>query len=379
MTSDIDLVNTAVLFEESNIGGLTLRNRIAMAPMTRGFSPSGVPGQDVAEYYRRRAQGGLGLIITEGTWIPHPTASNDDNVPCLYGDDAMAGWREVVRGVHEAGSRIFAQLWHIGQYGQGAVSGIFDTARRVGTLGPSGVVTGEGMPPGRSAQPATLAEIDEVIAAYAEAAANARDAGFDGIEVHAGHGYLIDQFFFAGTNLRTDHFGGGIRQRSRFGAEVVRAIRERVGATFPISFRFSQWKQHDYTATLVDNPNELTEMLEPLTDAGVSLFHCSQRRYWEGEFGTDLNLAGWTKKLTGVPTMSVGSVTLRESLADTNDVFDSPSHGIERLIELMERGDFDLIAIGRSLLSNPDWVQKVRAGSTDQLNPFTTSVLSTLH
>src|SRR5260370_7288656 len=102
------------LFKPTRIGGLELNNRIAMAPMTRAMSPGGVPGENVAHYYRRRAEGGVGLIITEGTFIPHPSAGHDENAPRIYGDDALNGWRRVVEQVHDAGGRIFAQLWHVG-------------------------------------------------------------------------------------------------------------------------------------------------------------------------------------------------------------------------------------------------------------------------
>src|ERR1700743_3109152 len=103
------------LFQPLQIGALRLKNRIVMAPMTRYMSPGGVPGENVAAYYRRRAEGGTGLIISEGTWIPHPTASNDDKVPRFHGDDALAGWKRVVDEVHAAGAKMFPQLWHVGQ------------------------------------------------------------------------------------------------------------------------------------------------------------------------------------------------------------------------------------------------------------------------
>src|SRR5208283_1155497 len=103
-----------ILFRPLDYKGLHLSNRIVMAPMTRCFSPGGVPGADVAAYYRRRAESGVGLIVTEGTWIPHHAASNEENAPRFYGDDALAGWRHVVAEVHAAGGKIMPQLWHTG-------------------------------------------------------------------------------------------------------------------------------------------------------------------------------------------------------------------------------------------------------------------------
>lgn len=113
-----------ILFKPTRIGGVDLRNRIAMAPMTRAMSPGGVPGENVARYYRRRAEGGVGLIITEGTFIPHPSAGHDENAPRIHGDDALNGWRRVVEQVHHAGARIFAQLWHVGLVRKPHVDGV---------------------------------------------------------------------------------------------------------------------------------------------------------------------------------------------------------------------------------------------------------------
>jgi 2,4-dienoyl-CoA reductase-like NADH-dependent reductase (Old Yellow Enzyme family) len=113
-----------ILFKPTRIGGLDLHNRIAMAPMTRAMSPGGVPGENVARYYRRRAEGGVGIIITEGTFISHPSAGHDENAPRIYGDDALNGWRRVVEQVHDAGARIFAQLWHVGLVRKPQVDGV---------------------------------------------------------------------------------------------------------------------------------------------------------------------------------------------------------------------------------------------------------------
>ncbi|WP_455906392.1 oxidoreductase, partial [Metapseudomonas otitidis] len=157
----------------------------------------------------------------------------------------------------------------------------------------------------------TQQDIDDVVAAYAQAARDAKAIGMDGVELHGAHGYLIDQFFWDGTNPRTDGYGGSQANRSRFAIEVIKAVREAVGPDYPIIFRFSQWKQQDYTARLVQTSEELEGFLKPLSEAGVDIFHCSTRRFWEPEFeGSDLNLAGWTRKLTGKPTITVGSVGL---------------------------------------------------------------------
>jgi 2,4-dienoyl-CoA reductase-like NADH-dependent reductase (Old Yellow Enzyme family) len=352
----------ASLFRPFSCKGLTLANRIVMAPMTRGKSPRGVPGPDVAAYYRRRAEGGVGLIMTEGTYIPHPGAGFYPDVPHFYGEEALAGWQRVVQEVHGAGGKIFPQIWHVGLSAPAGVT------MGPGAVGPSGLVR-----PGEQIRaPMTQQEIDAVIHAYGEAAASAERLGFDGLEIHAAHGYLIDQFLWEGTNQRNDRYGGDLVRRSRFAIEVVEEIRRNVSPDYPVCLRFSQWKLHDYAARLARTPQELERFLELLVAAGVDMFHCSQRRFWEPVFeGSQLNLAGWTKQLTGKPSIAVGSVTLDQEFTTSFSSADqAAATGIERLLESLERDEFDLIAIGRSLIVNPDWPAIVRRGALDELRPF---------
>jgi 2,4-dienoyl-CoA reductase-like NADH-dependent reductase (Old Yellow Enzyme family) len=345
--------------------GLTLPNRIVMAPMTRSSSPGGVPGEDVAAYYRRRAAGGVGLIITEGTYPPDPAAGFDPKVPHLYGEAALNGWRRVVDQVHAAGGHIFSQIWHLGlQVSSGPPPP--DGAHPVG---PSGE------------HPMTQREIDTAIHAYAQAARSAQEIGFDGVELHGAHGYLIDQFFWEKTNQRTDRYGGDLVARTRFAVEAIHEVRKRVGPDFPLGLRFSQWKIGDFNAKLAATPGELELFLRPLVDAGVDVLHCSSRRFWEPEFeGSNLNLAGWAKKLTGKPAITVGSVTLG---ADLMTSFGSQEAivvtGIDELLDRLERGEFDLVAVGRALIANPEWAEQIKTGALDQLRPFDRRLLTSLH
>ena len=373
-------LSLAGLFKQFTLNGVTLPNRILMAPMTRNFSPGGVPGPDVAAYYRRRAEAGVGLILTEGTAPHHPQAKNMPNVPHMYGEEALAGWKRVVEEVHAAGGRIFSQLWHVG-----AVQSHSTPKLPVSPVSPSGLLK----PGVRIGEPMTQADIDAVMEGFAESAAHAQRVGFDGVEIHGAHGYIIDEFFWEGTNLRTDPYGGDLLGRTRFAVEIIRECRRRVGPNFPLQIRFSQWKGQDYTARLVTTPQDLARFLEPLTAAGVDAFHCSTRRFWEPEFeGSDLNLAGWTKKLTGKPTITVGSVTLDVDFmvslgrmpAPPSNVgeADGRAEHVDRLLEMLERGDFDLVAVGRALLADPRWARKVREGRFSELNPFTPDVLKTL-
>jgi 2,4-dienoyl-CoA reductase-like NADH-dependent reductase (Old Yellow Enzyme family) len=364
--------STEALFRTFRLKNLALANRIVMAPMTRSHSPEGVPGVDVAAYYRRRAEGGVGLIVTEGTYVPHAASGFDPKVPRIWGDEALTGWRRVVDEVHGAGSPIFCQLWHVGMLGTPSP----ETSAGVSPIGPSGL----SKPGERTASPMTQASIDAAIEAYALGARNAKQAGFDGVELHGAHGYLIDQFFWEGTNQRTDKYGGDLRKRSRFAVEVIEEVRRTVGPDFPVVLRFSQWKLQDYDAKLARTPDELELILHPLADAGVDAFHCSTRRFWEPEFaGSDLNLAGWTRLLTGKPTITVGSITLDQDVMTTFRSTDAASAtGIDELLRRLERGDFDLAAIGRSLIVNPSWPVAVRQGALHELRPFQRDVLATL-
>ncbi|MEQ8265616.1 MAG: NADH:flavin oxidoreductase [Parvibaculum sp.] len=363
--------SVAPLFEPFTFNGLTLPNRVVMAPMTRSQSPGGVPGPEVAAYYRRRAEAECGLIVTEGTTVNTPVATGDPNVPQFWGDAALKGWKRVVEEVHDAGGKIMPQLWHVGMVRNPAKA----TNQDLPSHGPSGLAK-----PGKAhGEPMTKKEIRDTVDAFARAAADARALGFDGVEVHGAHGYLIDQFFWEGTNIRDDEYGGDLVGRTRFAVEIVEAIRREAGKDFPLILRFSQWKQQDYTARLAHTPEELGAFLKPLADAGVDVFHCSQRRFWEPEFeGSDLNLAGWTKKLSGKPSITVGSVSLSGEFIASFGGESSEATGIDDLLDRLEKGEFDLVAVGRALLVDPAWTQKVHQGAFDKLMPFNPAALATL-
>ena len=341
--------------------------------MTRSFSPEGIPGQNVADYYRRRAEGQVGLILTEGTVVDRPSASNDPNVPHFYGEKALASWEQVVQDVHAADGKIGPQLWH-----QGIVKKHHSGWEPPAPFeGPSGL----GQPGLQKGKAMTDSDIADTIAAFARAAADTKRFGFDCLELHGAHGYLFDQFFWAGTNERTDAYGGKtLHERSRFAAETIREVRKAVGDDFVISLRISQWKQQDYTVQMAQTPQELADWLTPLADAGVDIFHCSQRRYWEPEFAdSDLNLAGWVKKLTGKMTITVGSIGLSgEFLAGFGGEVSTPQHNIDELISRLDRQEFDLVAVGRPLIADPDWIEKIQQGRTAELRGFSREMLSTL-
>lgn len=369
---------TAGLFTPIEVKSLKLRNRFAMAPMTRAFSPGGVPRENVAEYYRKRAAGGTSLIITEGTLIPDPAAGPDTRVPLIYGDESLDGWRAVVDAVHAEGSSIIPQLWHLGvQRGEEP-----RLNPDVTTVSPSGLGL-DGTPLGRAF---TSADLDQLIQYWVDAAANAKSVGFDGVELHGAHGYLLDEFFWQTTNVREDRFGGSLEARTRFPAEVVAAIRAEVGDDFAIVYRYSQWKAGFYDAKIAQTPQELEQVLTLLVNAGVDVFHPSTRRHWVPEFpdlaGSDAvrGLAGWTKEITGLPTITVGSVGL-------DKVFDgawgpdaaSGTTDLNPLLEQFARDEFDIVAVGRALLADPEWVNKVQSDRLDERIAFSRDHITTLN
>ncbi|MER7180768.1 NADH:flavin oxidoreductase [Streptomyces hyaluromycini] len=354
------------------LNGLTVPNRIVMAPMTRQFSPGGVPGEDVVSYYSRRAAAGVGLIVTEGTYVGHDSAGQSSRIPRFHGEEQLAGWAKVAEGVHAAGGAIVPQLWHIGMVRKQGQPPFADAP----AVGPSGIrldgTEGEG-------KAMTRQDLDDVIRAFAEAAAAAERIGFDGVELHGAHGYLLDQFLWAGTNRRTDAYGGDPVARTKFAAEIVAAVRAAVSPEFPVILRYSQWKSDNYDARLAETPEELEAILTPLAAAGVDVFHASTRRYWLPEFeGSDLNLAGWTKKLTGRPTITVGSVGLDGDFIKGFQGEGSPLKGIDDLLDSLERDEYDMVAVGRALLQDPEWAAKVLAGRTDELKAYDAAALKTL-
>lgn len=368
------MTDTSILFRPFRHGNLELANRIVMAPMTRNQCPGNIPGDASVEYYRRRAAGGVGLIVTEGTCIDHIAANGYPDVPYIHGEERLAGWKRVVDAVHGEGGKIAAQLWHVGGM------------RKAGTM-PEGDVNGytpSGMNvPGKlNRHVMSKQDIADVVESFARAAGDAKRVGFDAVEIHGAHGYLIDQFFWADVNIREDEYGGSLQKRSRFALEVIAAVRAEVGPDFPIILRYSQWKQQEYAARLVHSAEELEAFLLPLAEAGVDIFHCSTRRFWEPEFeGSALNLAGWTRKITGKPAITVGSVGLNHDFLPTpgeHTFHEGQPASLDELVQRMEREEFDLVAVGRALIANPDWAKRVSEGATDQLKPFEKEMLFSL-
>lgn len=367
------------LFQPFQLGNLTLENRIVFPPMGLEVCEGGVPGEEAANYYARRAEGGASLVITEGVYIDHTSSGDNPLLGRFHGDDAFDAWRNVAAKVHASGGFTVPELWHVGLIYSGPdllAGGDIKFRPELGQVSPSGFIA-----PGKQVcDGMTQQQIDTVVEAYGRGAAKAKELGFDGVEIHGAHGYLIDQFFWSALNHRTDKYGGSPRARGQFAAEVVAECKRQLDPGMPVILRTSMWKMVDFHAKIAETPQELEELLAPAVDAGVDLFDCSQRRFWEPTYeGSDLNLAGWVKKVTGVPTMTVGSIGLdRDLIASLGDmeVANCNLASLDQLMERFDRGDFDLIGVGRSMITEPDWPKIVRDGALHRLKPFSVNTLA---
>lgn len=349
------------LFTPYALGALRLPNRFVLPGMQRGLCHEGAPTHRMIDYYRRRVAGGCGLIISESVAIDHPTSTRNARFAWMTAR-TFEPWVRCISAVKEEGGHILLQLWHEGARRTAGGAGPYALFP---TLSPSGLAdrtTAQG-------RAATIEEIQELKAAFVASAVMAKEAGADGVEIHAAHGYLLDQFLWPVTNRRQDGYGGPtIEERARLPAEIIAAVRAACGPEFIIGLRFSQWKETDYTARIVETPAELGSMLSQFASAGLSLVHASTRRFWEPEWpDSDLNLAGWCKRLCALPVITVGSVGI---VTDGDDRTGKIGWELAELSRRLLAEQFDLVAVGRSQIADPNWVNKVRNGDFSATRPF---------
>ena len=363
-TTDYDI---GPLLQPLQVRGLRLRNRFVMPGMQRYWCADGAPDLRLSEYYRRRVLGGASLVISESCGIDHPSATKNPTFARIAPSTREA-WRECIAGVHEAGGAMFLQLWH-----QGAVNygGDAETNPDFVAVSPSGLAH----PGAEFGRAATEADLESLKEAFVRGALDAEEIGADGVELHAAHGFLLDQFLWPGTNQRTDRYGGSsITDRATFVAEVAQAVRAATGPDFVISVRISQWKESDYDAKIVQEPAELGQLITMLRAAGADLFHVSTRRFWTPEWeGSDLGLAGWAKSFTDAPVIAVGSIGLDiDVMASLEGKEGSPTGArrIDELVRRFQRGDFDLVSVGRSQIGDPDWVAKMTDHRIPEIRGF---------
>jgi 2,4-dienoyl-CoA reductase-like NADH-dependent reductase (Old Yellow Enzyme family) len=365
-SAEAQRVDTSPLFTPFSLRSVTLRNRFVLPAMQRGWGSEGKPQPRLAEYYRSRAAGGIALVISESCAVDHPAATAN-RFSCHIREATYDAWVRCVEAVHGAGGLFFQQLWH-----EGAKQGRRDAG--ITPVSPSGLVQAGR----RNGDPATPQQLGELRDAFVRSALIAERAGADGVEVHAAHGYLLDQFLWAETNRRDDGLGGDdMADRVKFPAQVVAAVRAALKPSMAISLRFSQWKTIDYNAKVAQTPEELGVMLGALAEAGVDVFHASTRRFWEPawpELDRTRTLSGWCKTLTSVPVIAVGSVGLSTdhmtSILRESEGESTGEVGMGELLRRFEGGEFDLVSVGRSVIGDPDWVWKVRDGRYADIRTF---------
>jgi 2,4-dienoyl-CoA reductase-like NADH-dependent reductase (Old Yellow Enzyme family) len=362
------------LFTPLTIGNVTLRNRFVMPAMQIGFTENCGPSPRTIDYLRGRSEGGAGLIFSESCAPDHPSGYWQAAF-CVMNPETRGRWEALTEAIKGAGAAFAVQLWHPG--GQRRPIEGFAHADAP-TLSPSGLIQAER----EGGRAMTAAEMDDLADAFVRAAEDAKAIGADGVELHCAHGYLMDQFLWAETNVREDGYGGpAIADRARYPLAVAAAIRQAVGPDFLVSLRFSQFKEVDYGARVFETPEELAEFGALAKAAGVSMLNVSSRRFGKPEWPEQdaaLGIAGWAKRLTGLPVMTTGSIGLSTDIFA--DLFDGEDPGLRIAADMAElarrfnAGEFDMVGVGRMHIANADFVTKVREGRFDALRLYNKAV-----
>jgi len=332
-----------MLFDSFALGNTKLANRTVMAPMTRSRALNNLPSELIAQYYAQRS--GAGLIVTEGT-SPSPNGLGYARIPGLFNAAQVEGWKLVTKAVHQAGSKIFVQLMHTGR-----VAHVANLPAGAKVLGPSAeACPGDmwtdtsGMQPHTAPQAMDQADIDHAVEEYAQAARLAVEAGFDGIELHAANGYLIEQFLNANVNKRSDGYGGSAAARNRFALEVAQACVKAIGAD-KVGIRISPYGVFNGTGAFDGVEEQYLSLSRELSALKLVYLHL-----------VDHSAMG------APPVPEAFKKQLRSAFAGTFIAvggFDAA-----RAEPVLQAGDADLIAFGRPFISNPDLVARLKSGAT---------------
>lgn len=333
------------LFEPVTLGRLQLANAIVMAPLTRSRAIDNIPGEAQARYYAARAS--AGLIITEGT-SPSPNGLGYARIPGIFSQAQVAGWRRVTDAVHQAGGRIFMQMMHTGRVGHS--SNLPEGAQ---VLAPSAVELpgevwsdSERMQPYTPAQAMTLEQVAATREEYIQGARNAIEAGFDGVEIHAANGYLLEQFIHPHTNRRQDEYGGSMEARCRFVLEVAQGMADAIGAD-RVGIRISPYGVFNDMPLVAEHHAEVDEtygyLASQLSEIGLVYLHL-------------------------VDHSSMGAPEVPESLKRelqqrfSGKLIRSGGFDVVSAEETLQQGLADVIAFGRPFIANPDLVRRMRDG-----------------
>jgi N-ethylmaleimide reductase len=334
---------TDILLTPITLGGITLKNRVVMAPMTRSRAVGNVPNELMEKFYAIRAD--AGLLITEGT-SPSPNGLGYARIPGIFNAAQVEGWKRVTDGVHRGGGRIFVQIMHTGRVGHPAN---LPAGGRI--LAPSALAApgemwtdGNGMQPHPVPEAMSEAQIAEAIAEFAAAAKNAVAAGFDGIELHGANGYLIDQFLNTASNQRTDGWGGSVEKRIRFAVEVARASAAAIGAD-RVGLRISPYNVYNGMASDAEMDVLYRSLVEALNPLGLAYLHVVDH------------------SSMGAPEVSPAlKAAMRASFKGRYIL--SGGYDAARAEADLKAGRGDLVAFARHFISNPDLVSRFRTGAS---------------
>lgn len=348
--------NNQSIFTQHKIGQLPLKNRLAVAPMTRvSAHEDGRVGPLMKDYYQSFAQGGFGLIITEGLYLDKHYSQGYKFQPGLADEAQAASWKPIIEAVHDSGSLIIAQLMHAGALSQ-------YNKYSQDTAGPSAVKPlGQEMSfyyrKGDFSTPKAMSTEDIKIAinGFVNAAKLAKQAGFDGVEIHGANGYLLDQFITVHTNERTDEYGGDLVNRFRIYEEVITAIRKAVGDDFTVGIRFSQGKVNDFEYKWPGKSDDAKYTFESASKLGVDYIHTTEFIAKEPAFEQGLSLAELAKIHGGLPVIANGSI------ANESDA-----------LQLIDSNQADVVSVGKMALANPDWPHVIK--NKQQLKEFNFSM-----
>jgi len=341
--------------------GRSLPNRLAVAPMSRvSATHDGLATERMLRYYRDFARGGFGIVITEGTYTDSDASQGYDRQPGIATELQAEAWRPVAHEIRQAGALAIMQLMHAGALSQRALCG----GRR--TIAPSPIQPlGHMMPEyggcGSYPVPAemTIDDIGAMREGFALAAQRAHEAGFDGVEIHAANGYLLDQFITAYTNKRADEYGGTPQNRVRLAAEVIKSVKEAVTEDFAVGVRVSEAKVNDFEYRWPGGTDEASTIFAALADAGASYIHVAGegRGFRDAMEESAEPYTKLARRLTGLPVIANGGLG-DPQLAD----------------RVIQEGLADFVAIGRTALANPDWPRRIAEGAP--IVPFSPEMLS---
>jgi 2,4-dienoyl-CoA reductase-like NADH-dependent reductase (Old Yellow Enzyme family) len=329
------------LFSSFSINNFTFKNRIGVAPMTRmSAGPNSIPRQDVLDFLVRRAENGAAVVYTEAIVTDYESGQGYPGQSRILNRQQIDAWKAVTDAIRHAGSVSIMQMFHCGRMAWPEVN----PAHRV--IAPSGVTPKQNNPLTQAPYPVpdviSHFDIQHVINGFVETAKGAVAAGFDGIEIHGAHGYLISQFLSGYSNKRTDEYGGSVANRYRFADELIQAVRSVVPEDLLLTFRISNWGVADMEVSLFDSQEEYQEIIGYLDNEPIDAISVSTYDFKEKAFGTDKNMAQLTREATSMPIMICGKIYDQASAQEALNYA-------------------DIVLSAKSILLNPDWVEDVRA------------------